>query len=543
MSAISQASNASLEQLTLLPLADANELYVQSFLLSLVQKAILEGAVNTPISLDLSGIEKNVCRRPVKNRFVLSKVLYSSGAMRLLDRRGDTYSCIPLFTDMVFQKATAQKATDHLVDLTPNWQYWDAFFGYVFGYQDLYRSVLRRPTLGSVIGETGPLCVWRSIWLDLSGVELGVFLRMEKSMQWLESYVHWQGIYAMPLARVFDSFSFANQKLFQDHLARQIQCLDRLCNKLYDHGFLSPSLPREYMVFDPQDEQPAFLWQASKARFLADDAKLLRNELCAFFFTKIVDECKSQLKSILCAGSHGLAQFDQLLDTLRNVATDPLVAEQSLVIDGNTIVSLLLLFIEWRLRAEPGHPYPLPKAVLHSEIGREFLMKHQTADKSLYLSFAYKMSSSPVYRDLLEKETMAVLCSQKSMSIIFAQPQTQSQVAVKEPVIPASPPVAKPVEKTSVRETEPFKLMPRPDQKRKNAQAELERIRDLDQPAYSKLTKIYIESLDIPSRKLILDIKQKMQPKIFDHHIKQRLVQFMIDNPVKWQDIGQDVMH
>ena len=67
------------------------------------------------------------------------------------------------------------------------------------------------------------------------------------------------------------------------------------------------------------------------------------------------------------------------------------------------------------------------------------------------------------------------------------------------------------------------------------ADVELERLLQLKNDDYAGLTQAYIKSLDPRSQKMFLDIRKQMQPKMFDQHVKERLLQFMIENPEKWQ--------
>ncbi len=77
-------------------------------------------------------------------------------------------------------------------------------------------------------------------------------------------------------------------------------------------------------------------------------------------------------------------------------------------------------------------------------------------------------------------------------------------------------------------------------QMRKLALEELNRLRaSKSSQAYENLQKAYFDSLDDDSRVLIFDVKKQMQGKMFDDHLKPRLVRFMVENPSCWSTATQ----
>jgi hypothetical protein len=68
----------------------------------------------------------------------------------------------------------------------------------------------------------------------------------------------------------------------------------------------------------------------------------------------------------------------------------------------------------------------------------------------------------------------------------------------------------------------------------KTASEELSRMRGTYPDRYQQLKKSYITSLDESSRSLFLDFQRRMQPSVFEDHIKQKLIKYMVDNPGSW---------
>ena len=70
---------------------------------------------------------------------------------------------------------------------------------------------------------------------------------------------------------------------------------------------------------------------------------------------------------------------------------------------------------------------------------------------------------------------------------------------------------------------------------RKMAYEELERMMKSNTVGYRELQAAYVKSLDDSARQLMQDIQRRMQPQVFEHQLKERLVRFMVDHPSTWK--------
>jgi hypothetical protein len=70
---------------------------------------------------------------------------------------------------------------------------------------------------------------------------------------------------------------------------------------------------------------------------------------------------------------------------------------------------------------------------------------------------------------------------------------------------------------------------------RRIAADELAKMRSSHPDRYKDLKRVYLESLDEVGRRLMVDVQRRMQPTMFEEHLRQRLVRFMVDNPGAWR--------
>ena len=58
---------------------------------------------------------------------------------------------------------------------------------------------------------------------------------------------------------------------------------------------------------------------------------------------------------------------------------------------------------------------------------------------------------------------------------------------------------------------------------------------------YCFLKEKYINSLSEERRQIILDIKNKMSPEVFDTHLRHSLLKYMVDNPASWSSSSDNI--
>jgi hypothetical protein len=69
----------------------------------------------------------------------------------------------------------------------------------------------------------------------------------------------------------------------------------------------------------------------------------------------------------------------------------------------------------------------------------------------------------------------------------------------------------------------------------KIAADELQKIKKNHPEQYAELKKAYLDSLDEGGRKLIFDVQKRMQSHLFEEHLRQRILRFMVENPGAWR--------
>ncbi len=71
----------------------------------------------------------------------------------------------------------------------------------------------------------------------------------------------------------------------------------------------------------------------------------------------------------------------------------------------------------------------------------------------------------------------------------------------------------------------------------RTASDELQKMRTAHPEHYDRLKRSYFDSLDDIGRKLMLDVQKRMQASMFEEHLRQRLVRFMVESPGSWRSM------
>jgi hypothetical protein len=199
-----------------------------------------------------------------------------------------------------------------------------------------------------------------------------------------------------------------------------------------------------------------------------------------------------------------------------------------------------ILFCEWWARQLPTHPLPLPGEIARTKGGILCNPSQDDGIRERFREFAawlgQDFASSLCSLDL----PLATLTSRasrgtpefKELLKIYrdsATPKQRDTLEVK----------ARPNETMVRTEADSSKLRPKTEggfeSTKRQATAELLRLRDRDPQGYTSLKKMYIESLDLNRKKIVLEMQSRSQSQSFDDYLRHSLVKFMVENPDAWQ--------
>jgi hypothetical protein len=456
---------------------------------------------------------------------------------------------------------------------------------------DFLRRLRREEEAHTTLGVHGPLMVWKSLWLEMTGIEPLLYMRLERAMQWDFKWLQLDGTFGVPLSSLFQGL--------EPNFGRQLKILSRLGKRFEGHGFLANVKSDQYLAFSPEDGlEPTIVWQIGRER-LASEAlgtycSLAHKSLITHHFGPLVYGGKIQgglmgnlydrLIRVLLprdATSDDLADAHKIWDALYQAAyeetTDPdkMLATQGLTLEQGQYLSPLLLFFELILRSigqdqsSVSNPFTVPEILIHSPLGSLFSSQNPLPVGERLKAFVSLLSDSTELLQAFREYPLATLTSKVSqrdpqiLSLLEEKARTNlgheglpkpllilsreaeeaslSKVLPQKSVLPPSPQVpdkdtkATPVAPNSQSTPSPAPGSSPSSRIMKIAAEELQKIKKNHPEQYAELKKAYLDSLDEGGRKLIFDVQKRMQSHLFEEHLRQRILRFMVENPGAWR--------
>ncbi len=420
---------------------------------------------------------------------------------------------------------------------------------FILGLSDLHLDFIRRvegKTTGvEAIGDRPPLAAWRSVWLDLQGVEQIVHLRMERAMQWDFNWLQLEGIFGLSVKDLFSGIDLPHQRgsELDSELVKQVRLIHRMGKRLEAHGFLNPAVSKEYLAFS-KSNCPSLVWQVSRERLLSRAVSEYRTA-CGTYFVKQRFHLFADLmtKAILMANAEP-ALITKAHETWLKIADSGIVTDFNSwsqlpgIAQSQTFLSPLLFF-ELLLRKVPGAKWPLPEICLVAPLNgvlRDADINNPEAITAQFKLFDQILNEqSGLAAEFLEIP-FATLGSEVTLKEAdFSQvsgflrhsPQlAPARVEVRATPDPGQIPAKKAVTPPSQQAVNGRML--------KAALDELTKMKVKDPARYQAMKQKYLESLDEEGRRLMLDVQKRIQPVLFEEQLRQRLVRYMVDNPASW---------
>ncbi len=230
----------------------------------------------------------------------------------------------------------------------------------LLGYLDPYRDWLRRSSGKQSLAaffeaSEVPLIVWKSIWADLTGVEKRIFLdlmRMQEKGVGLvglegETVTDFEHICAgvLPSKKSLKSKSFFLKKL------RYIELLNK---KLVEHGFsrwcCDSDVTQEPLLSTPLNGLGVHWFADLNAQL--NSKKEHESQINRLFVTRLF-RAKTELIALFKLFSNDDSDFSQLAREIGNFQEESLKEDKGdfVTLNGNKVVSLFLLYLEWSIRA------------------------------------------------------------------------------------------------------------------------------------------------------------------------------------------------
>jgi hypothetical protein len=407
-------------------------------------------------------------------------------------------------------------------------------------HSDLVRFAGNKSTSNEVIGEFPSLALSQAAWLDFSDVERLFYLKLESLALWECPILHLEGVYNAPVSDIFAGLpGGANKNLMQG-----LKLLGVFGRKLIDHGLLAKRPEESFYACEVDrggsQAGPSLVWQFSNRQ------SSLKNDRIEFLGSSFEAIRKS------FSTNEMLDLWEALAPNAQTMGIDIKKAWNTISeIPGGTcstgptkILQLHNIFFEWALRRPTMTDIPLPDAIrtsdlyklcrLQGELCEDFrrfvdMVSQEARSIELLLDMnAISIASGTHAMNLEMASSLKRLSSKRYPPSLESADVGQKQFDGQQSVF--SKAETRPVVNAEVR---PLSLS---DSKMlRIANDELERMAKQDSKAYSSLKSSYFGSLEESQRGLMLDFQRRMNPGLFDQHLKQRLVRFMISNPGSWK--------
>lgn len=391
-----------------------------------------------------------------------------------------------------------------------------------------------------------PLNVWRSVWLDSVGIETSIVARIEKAMQWSYNCLNVDGTYSESMSNLFKGLD--SELGYSMPFKRKVLVLTKVFGKLSDHGYLSRPRELGYMAFEAK-KRLEVLWDASEYRNSSKDLSEYLGHIASFLVDRVLTD--DQIQQICFSFTSNKVVVQKFVKGFSlAMSADPALKRKFLLFEGGAIMPLALLCLEWAIRASDGVKLPLVKLEGSFSL-YETLPKEGSTQDEFFQSIAdfinIATSHPNLTIDLEEVKLLSLwspISSKQISKSVQATPRRQKSSAIHSGFrgnaeLESEPKM--PVDHSNTQATElktlcsEITIEPRNKDNFKvwNRAKAHEALYGLKKKPtkYQELTREYLATVDENSKRLILDIKNRMQPTIFEKHMDQRLVGYLLENP------------
>ena len=491
-----------------LPYLQPLALKLCSHIIGIVQQQLLANASAT-ITIPLAGIYNELQLLNRRQRRQAQLLLHELRSFRLLQTQDDGMQAWPLFTDEIWRGAGASLQVE--LQLAP----WgrELLLGYCEPYADFVRCARQQLQL-RLHCASAPLHLWKSVWLDMQGVEQLIYLRLEEAAQRYGNWLNLEHTLCQSLPEVCSGLQCSEHEL--------LRLLTTLGKKLTEHGYVLPqTTPRAVFLDTQQQQQTQLLWTLQSYPTVQHNRHAWQTAVCAHLCQQQLAETLTELLAVLVPDRR--RRHQKLLDSFTALLSRIDSATDIGVLTMLTPACPLLdiaLFFEWSLRRLLPN-LSLPQNLVSSSVAAALDSDSSMPLHTRFANFRRWLKEQPHFVQELRSTSQACLVNTASLSIPTPTRQQQSQPRPQAPV--ATTPTKSPEPPSGNKHLH------------KLANLELQKILARSRTEYNKLERSYLDSLSPATRQSILEVKKHMQASIFENHLRPRIISFMIANPSSWQ--------
>ena len=434
----------------------------------------------------------------------------------------------------------------------------EAILGYCGSHSSFLSSIRADSSIVRYRNDSPPLVLWRSIWLELGAQEQAVLMRMEKAMQWDFRWLHLDGIFSEGLEELFRGIRLPNTKSSAGEatsdLGKKLRLLAKIGKKLLEHGWLAPARDPSYLaVADDFSKSgssgPDLVWHVSEQRLNMTELQDYRNSVSRWLSKVRWPQCNNYWNLFL---DHGLSGGGA--GSARELSFWSDQPSRNVVLLGAAeILEIEALVSEWRIRQAVGSKLPLSEELAATE-GAKICLEQSRSPQEVSESFSSWLADNQELVAVLRDSPLATIASKVSRHSTelelcikafhsklnrletgssghtsrISEPGSSLSTSIRSGSIPSMP-------ATGSAATSAVQAQVMASRMRRVAAEELQRLKDGQPAQYRDLRTSFLQSLDEASRKVFAEVQARMEPRVFDEHLRQRLVKFMIDNPASWR--------
>lgn len=494
------------------------ELNALAMVLASVQAQILSGQSSLVIAADEH--LKHASTNAKARRFAFEKLVQILAGFRLLVKNGDRFA-----THSLFGRDEWRGRPDGELEVAfePAELGLELMLGVADPHWDLVRRASGKVPAAEILQKDPPLTLRRSVWLELQSVEQWLFLRLEKGIQWEFRWLQLDGVFGMGLSELFHGVPLAATG--GPALSQRLKHLAKLGKKLASHGFLAKEVHEQFLALgDAAEPGVTAVWQVSRDRLAETTAETYRAAATQSLLERRQAECAADLAQIVLP----LADARQLTDAAR-LHRELVDLRLPLPAPIGLAGSVLQLFWELTLRKARGGRHPLPAGLIEGRAASFF--QDSLPMEGRLQGFAEFLGEDPDFARALREVPFASLASDATLAEpgfadLLRGSKAGPRLVAPGPVPVAPEPPAK--KKAQINGALAARML-------RVASEELSKLKGGHPDRYRALKRTYLESLDDGQKKLMLDVQRRMQPNMFDEHLRQRLVRYMVDNPGAWR--------
>jgi len=523
-------------------LTDA-ELSALLVLMQQAQQQILLGQKWLHLSPD--NLQKNLAGHGRTRSFLFLRVLQILRSLQVYPAATqEPFEPVPLF-DREERRRDAQGSWKTVFRPAPMAA--ELLLGFGEPYAELARLLDGKPRVHRLLGLSQPLPLRPSVWLDLVQLEQFVFLQLQKATLWEKSSFRWDSVFGRSFENMFNGLSLPVPREPPENWSpfrQKMRLLTKVGRKLMDHGVLKNPQELDYLAVEQDSDPLLVIWQMNDTDQREAEMKVYEQRCARYFREQTMDPVIKKITPIM-APSSGMST-EACLQLWRELdEAERALPVGYLPLEGNLLMSYTTLFYEWTLRQKasdilrlPGwlaesaavHELNAPKKSLHDRLQAfsRIMNDHSTYARDMETLPRASLAAPVSWR---QREVLEFLASHSLKSHLTrdaAEADENSRRAA--PARNLAPPAVAAVAATR-------KAMPDADLRRQ-ANDELQKMRDKDPKRYQVLKQLYLDNLELEKKQIILEMKERMQPQAFDDHLKYSLVKYMVENPRSWQ-IGE----